>query len=129
MSPDILMLLCSCRVRDSELATKLHSMVMSKLSAVKFFPSHPSWFYNEKTSCGDVQRGTAFSAFLAFFSQPVKMSGLGWDYCDIKNLQRSLSKHELSTTHIQSQIVLKTFGISRINLALDEQRRLKIRIQ
>ena len=27
-------------------------------------------------------------------------------YCDMKNLQRSLSKHELSTTHIQSQIAL-----------------------
>uniref|UniRef100_UPI0037E77704 zinc finger MYM-type protein 1 n=1 Tax=Semicossyphus pulcher TaxID=241346 RepID=UPI0037E77704 len=46
----------------------------------------------------------------------------------MKNLQRSLSKHERSTTHIQSQIALKTFGISRIDLALDEQRRLNISI-
>jgi len=45
--------------------------------------------------------------------------------CDMKNLQRRLSKHDRSTTHIQSQIVLKTFGISRIDLALNEQWRLK----
>uniref|UniRef100_A0A3Q2DQ75 DUF4371 domain-containing protein n=1 Tax=Cyprinodon variegatus TaxID=28743 RepID=A0A3Q2DQ75_CYPVA len=44
------------------------------------------------------------------------------------NLQRSLTKHERSTTHIQSQIALKTFGLSRIDLALDEQRRLNISI-
>lgn len=31
-------------------------------------------------------------------------------------------------THIQSQISLKTFGNSRIDLALDEQRRLNISI-
>ena len=49
-------------------------------------------------------------------------------YCDMKNLPRSLSKHERSTTHIQSQIALKTFGSSRIDLALNEQRRLNISI-
>ena len=49
-------------------------------------------------------------------------------YCDLKNLQRSLIKHERSATHIQSQIMLKTFGMSRIDLALDEQHRLNISI-
>ena len=49
-------------------------------------------------------------------------------YCDLKNLQRSLIKHERSATHIQSQIMLKTFGTSRIDLALDEQHRLNISI-
>lgn len=49
-------------------------------------------------------------------------------YCDLKNLQRSLSKHERSAMHIQSQISLKSFGNSRIDLALDEQRRLNISI-
>ncbi|XP_057684405.1 uncharacterized protein LOC130910834 [Corythoichthys intestinalis] len=39
-------------------------------------------------------------------------------YCDIKKLPRSLSKHESSTTHIQSLFALKTFGSSRIDLAL-----------
>ncbi|XP_028677925.1 zinc finger MYM-type protein 1 isoform X1 [Erpetoichthys calabaricus] len=49
-------------------------------------------------------------------------------YCDMKNLPRSLCKHERSTTHIQSQIALKTFGTTRIDLALNEQRRLNISI-
>ena len=43
---------------------------------------------------------------------------------DLKNLPRGLIKHERSTTHIQNQISLKTFGSSRIDLALNEQRRL-----
>lgn len=46
----------------------------------------------------------------------------------MKTLQRSLSKHEKSAKHIQSQHSLKTFGNSRIDLALDEQRRLNISI-
>ena len=49
-------------------------------------------------------------------------------HCDMKNLQRSLGKHERSATHIQSQIALKSFGVSRIDLALNEQRRLNINI-
>ena len=49
-------------------------------------------------------------------------------YCDMKNFQRSLSKQERSTTHIQSQIALKIFGITRIDLALDEQWKLNISI-
>ena len=47
-------------------------------------------------------------------------------FCDLKNLPRSLDKHERSTAHIQNQISLKTFGTARIDLALNEQRRLNI---
>uniref|UniRef100_A0A3P8WPT7 Phospholysine phosphohistidine inorganic pyrophosphate phosphatase n=1 Tax=Cynoglossus semilaevis TaxID=244447 RepID=A0A3P8WPT7_CYNSE len=47
-----------------------------------------------------------------------------WTNCDPKHLQRSLSRHERSAKHIQSQISLKTLRNSRIDLALDEQRRL-----
>ena len=47
-------------------------------------------------------------------------------FFDLKNLPRSLSKHENSNIHIQSQISLKTFGTSRIDLALSEQQRLNI---
>ncbi|XP_028998771.1 zinc finger MYM-type protein 1-like isoform X1 [Betta splendens] len=49
-------------------------------------------------------------------------------YCDIKNLPRSLSKHERSTAHIQNQITLKTFGVPRISVALNEQRRLNVSV-
>ena len=41
-------------------------------------------------------------------------------------MPRSLSKHEKSNIHIQSQISFKTFGTSRIDLALNEQQRLNI---
>ena len=46
--------------------------------------------------------------------------------CNLKNLPRSLSKHEKSNIHIQSQISFKTFGASKIDLAFDEQQRLDI---
>ena len=58
----------------------------------------------------------------------VQTTGLFSGFCDLKNLPRSLGKHERSGTHIQNQIALKTFGTSRIDLALDEQRRLKVSI-
>ena len=41
-------------------------------------------------------------------------------------MPRSLSKHEKSNIHIQNQISFKTFGTSRIGLALNEQQRLNI---
>uniref|UniRef100_A0A3Q2Q306 DUF4371 domain-containing protein n=1 Tax=Fundulus heteroclitus TaxID=8078 RepID=A0A3Q2Q306_FUNHE len=47
---------------------------------------------------------------------------------DLKNLQRSICKHECSSIHIQSQIALKTFGKSRIDTALDEQLRLNVSV-
>ena len=47
-------------------------------------------------------------------------------YCDLNNLPTALTKHEKSSAHIQCQIMLKIFGKSRIDLALDEQRRLNI---
>ncbi|XP_060768562.1 zinc finger MYM-type protein 1 [Neoarius graeffei] len=47
-------------------------------------------------------------------------------FCDLKNLTRSLLKHECSAIHIQSQIALKTFGTSRIDVASNEQHRLNI---
>ena len=63
----------------------------------------------EKTGCVGVLRETAFSAFPAFCSQrQVTMSGLQRDFVTWKNLPRSLSRHESSTTHIQSQIALNT---------------------
>ena len=47
-------------------------------------------------------------------------------FCDLKNLPRSLGKHEKSNIYIQSQISFKTFGTSRIDLALNKQQRLNI---
>ena len=66
------------------------------------------------------------SPFLLYLPSFLNLSQCLDGICDVKNLQRSLSKHERSTTHIQSQIVLKT--LTRIDLALDEQRKLNISI-
>jgi len=46
----------------------------------------------------------------------------------MKNLPRSLSRHERSTNHIQNQTALKTFGSTNIDLALNEHRILNISI-
>ena len=47
-------------------------------------------------------------------------------FCDLKNLPRSLCKHEKFNIHFQSQISFKTFETSRIDLALNEQQRLNV---
>jgi len=51
----------------------------------------------------------------------MKMRGTTAGFCDMKNLARSLSRHETSTHHIENQIALKTFGSTRTGLALFEQ--------
>ena len=47
-------------------------------------------------------------------------------FSDIKNLNRSFERHESSETHIHSDIALKTFGKSRIDIAVSEQRKQEI---
>ena len=83
------------------------------------------WYTRKGWLCGCPARNRLFCfSCLLFSSCDNVWTQMG--YCDLKNLQRSLIKHERSTAHIQSQIALKTFGMSRIDLALDEQRRLNI---
>ena len=65
-----------------------------------------------------------FTAIPACFFQQVRLFGLQQD-TDLNNLPAVLTKHAKSSAHIQCQISLKTFGKSRIDLAL-EQRRLNI---
>lgn len=85
------------------------------------------WYRRKDWLCGCPARNRLFCFSCLLFSTADNVwTQMG--YCDLKNLQRSLIKHERSTTHIQSQIALKTFGMSRIDLALDEQRRLNISI-
>uniref|UniRef100_A0A3P8SLS9 DUF4371 domain-containing protein n=1 Tax=Amphiprion percula TaxID=161767 RepID=A0A3P8SLS9_AMPPE len=85
------------------------------------------WYTQKGWLCGCPARNRLFCFSCLLFSTCDNVwTQMG--YCDLKNLQRSLIKHERSTAHIQSQIALKTFGMSRIDLALDEQRRLNIKI-
>ena len=85
------------------------------------------WYTQKDWLCGCPARNRLFCFSCLLFSTCDNVwTEMG--YCDLKNLQRSLVKHERSSTHIQSQIMLKTFGMSRIDLALDEQRRLNISI-
>ncbi|XP_032065573.1 zinc finger MYM-type protein 1-like isoform X2 [Thamnophis elegans] len=83
------------------------------------------WYTRKDWLCGCSVRNRLFCFPCLLFST----CGNVWTqmgYCDLKNLQRSLIKHEQSTTHIHSQISLKTFSVPRIDIALDEQRRLNI---
>ncbi|KAK0139561.1 Zinc finger MYM-type protein 1 [Merluccius polli] len=87
----------------------------------------PEWYNRKDWLCGCSIRNRLFCYPCLLFSTCDNVwTNMG--FCDLKNLPRSLSKHESSTTHIQSQIALKTFGTSRIDLALNEQHRLNISI-
>ena len=75
--------------------------------------------------CGCALRNRLFCYPCLLFSTSDKV----WTktgFCYLKNLPRSLSKYEKSNTHIQSQISFKTFGTSRIDLALNKQQRLNV---
>ncbi|XP_049597201.1 zinc finger MYM-type protein 1 [Syngnathus scovelli] len=85
------------------------------------------WYERKDWLCGCATRNRLFCFPCLLFSG----SDSVWitnGYSDLKNLPRSLFRHERSASHIQSQIELKTFGMSGIDLALDEQRRLNISI-
>lgn len=49
-----------------------------------------------------------FLLFLPIFSPSRDRVWTQMGYCDLKNLQRGISRHEQSITHIQSHIALKT---------------------
>jgi hypothetical protein len=49
-------------------------------------------------------------------------------YCDLNNLPTALSKHKCSAAHYESQISLKTFGSTRVELLLDKQKTVSIEI-
>ncbi|XP_032882331.1 uncharacterized protein LOC116976613 [Amblyraja radiata] len=58
-------------------------------------------------------------------------SGTVWvagGYSDLNNLPNALNKHERSAAHYESQIALKTFGSTRIDLLIDKQKQLSIDI-
>ncbi len=85
------------------------------------------WYKKKDWLCGcaELNRLFCFPCSLFGSSDNVWTNG---GYCDLNNLPGAIAKHEKSVVHIQSQIALKTFGHSRIDLALDEQRRLGISI-
>ena len=83
------------------------------------------WYEKKDWLCGCATSQRLFChPCLLFSSSQTVWTATG--YCDLNNLPAALTKHEKSSAHIQCQIMLKTFGNSRIDLALDEQRRLNI---
>ena len=81
-----------------------------------------SWYAKKECLCGCSVKNRLFRFLCLLFatkSRVWKETG----FCDLKNLSRSLCKHENFKNHIQSQITLKTFGNTRIDLALSEQQR------
>ncbi|XP_053467751.1 uncharacterized protein LOC128599809 isoform X1 [Ictalurus furcatus] len=86
---------------------------------------HTEWYTRKDWLCGCASRNRLFCfPCLLFTTSDNVWTTTG--FCDLKNIPRSLSRHESSTSHIQSQIALKTFGSTRRDLALNEQRRLNI---
>ena len=81
------------------------------------------WYTRQEWLCGCALRNRLFCYPCLLFSTSDNV----WTkpgFCDLKNLPKSLSKHEKSNIHIQSS--LKTFGTSRIDLALNEQQRFNV---
>ena len=89
---------------------------------------HKEWYTRKEWLCGCALRNCLFYYPCLLFSTSDNV----WTktgFCDLKNLPRSLSEHEKSNIHIQSQISFKTFGTSRIDLGLNEQQRLNISLR
>lgn len=85
------------------------------------------WYDRKDWLCGCATRNRLFCYPCLLFSACDNV-WTGTGFCDLKNLPRSLSKHESSATHIQSQIALKTLETSQVDLALNEQHRLNVSI-
>ena len=86
---------------------------------------HKDWYTRKEWLCECALRNRLFCYPCRLFSTSDNV----WTktgFCDLKNLPRSLSKHEKSNIHIQSQNSFRMFGTSRIDLALNEQERLNI---
>ncbi|KAF4075810.1 hypothetical protein AMELA_G00223020 [Ameiurus melas] len=85
------------------------------------------WYTRKPWLCGCASRNRLFCfPCLLFTTSENVWTTTG--FCDLKNIPRSLSRHESSTSHIQSQIALKTFGSARLDVGLNEQRRLSVRV-
>lgn len=85
------------------------------------------WYNRKDWLCGCPTRNRLFCyPCLLFATGENVWNTTSMGYCDLKNLPRSLTKHESSTSHIHCQIALKMFGASQIDVALDEQRRLNV---
>ncbi|XP_017295795.1 zinc finger MYM-type protein 1 [Kryptolebias marmoratus] len=92
---------------------------------MRFFQTE--WYTRKDWLCGCANRNRLYCFPCLLFSTCDSVwtsTGFG----DLKHLQRGFISHEKSAAHIQSQIALKTFGTSRIDLAVDEQRKLNASI-
>ena len=70
------------------------------------------WYSRKDWLCGCAMKNRLYCfPCLLFSTSETVWTHTG--FCDLKNLPRSLDKHERSTAHIQNQISLKTFGTSR----------------
>lgn len=84
------------------------------------------WYKRKDWLCGCASLNRLFCFPCLLFGGTTDKVWTNAGYCDLNNLPCAIAKHEKSVVHIQSQIALKTFGHSRIDLALDEQRRLGV---
>uniref|UniRef100_A0A8C5PKG8 Zinc finger MYM-type protein 1 n=1 Tax=Leptobrachium leishanense TaxID=445787 RepID=A0A8C5PKG8_9ANUR len=85
------------------------------------------WYQRKDWLCGCATKNRLYCFPCILFSK-TQSSWTNAGFCDLKNLSRSLAKHEKSVNHIQCQIDLKTFGASRKDQALDKHWRLNVSI-
>ena len=84
------------------------------------------WYQKKKWLCGCSETLKLFCFPCLLFKGNSSSVWVTTGFCDIKNLNRSFERHESSETHIHSDIALKTFGKSRIDVAVSEQRKQEI---
>lgn len=89
---------------------------------------HTEWYKRKDWLCGCAKLNRLFCFSSLLFGNTTDKVWTNAGYCNLNNLPCAIAKHERSVVHIQSQIALKTFGHNRVNLTLDEQRRLSISI-
>uniref|UniRef100_A0A8C5QA54 TTF-type domain-containing protein n=1 Tax=Leptobrachium leishanense TaxID=445787 RepID=A0A8C5QA54_9ANUR len=83
------------------------------------------WYQRKDWLCGCGTKNSLFCFPCLLFST-TESAWTSTGFCDLKNLSRSLNKHEKSAAHIKCQIALKTFEISRKDVTAVQQQKLDI---
>ena len=88
----------------------------------------PAWYKRKEWLCGCITTNRLFCFPCLLFSVSSESVWVKDGYFDLNNLPNALSKHERSAAHYESQISLKTFRSTRIDLHIDKQKKFNIEI-
>ncbi|XP_053571536.1 zinc finger MYM-type protein 1-like [Bombina bombina] len=103
---------------------ELKGLVQKEKTMIRTF--RIEWYQRKEWLCGCATKNRLYCFSCILFSNNENV-WTSTGFADLKNLSRAINKHEKSTSHIQNQISLKTFGSgTRIDLSLNEQRKRNI---